>query len=63
MVAGCAVCYFFGTLWYSALSGTPLIASVSACVVPFLPCDVVKILRAALLTCRLRPALQRQGLL
>ena len=63
MVAGCAVCYFFGTLWYSVLSGTPFIASFSACVVPFLPCDVIKILLAALLTCRLRPALQRQGLL
>jgi len=32
-------------------------------VVPFLPCDVVKILLAALLASRLRPALKRQGLL
>ena len=63
MVLGCAVCYFFGTLWYSILSGTPFFASFSACVVPFLPCDVVKILLAALLASRLRPALKRQGLL
>lgn len=63
MVVGCAVCYFFGTLWYSILSGTPFFASFSACVVPFLPCDVVKILLAALLASRLRPVLKRQGLL
>ena len=63
MVLGCAVCYFFGTLWYSILSGTPFFASFSACVVPFLPCDVVKILLAALLASRLRPVLLRQGLL
>ena len=63
MVLGCAVCYFFGTLWYSILSGTPFFASFSACVVPFLPCDVVKILLAALLASRLRPILKRQGLL
>ena len=63
MVLGCALCYFFGTLWYSILSGTPFFASFSACVVPFLPCDVVKILLAALLASRLRPALKRQGLL
>ena len=63
MVLGCAVCYFFGTLWYSILSGTPFFASFSACVVPFLPCDVVKILLAALLASRLRPVVLGQGLL
>ena len=60
---GYVVGYFFGTLWYSILSGTPFFASFSACVVPFLPCDVVKILLAALLASRLRPILKRQGLL
>ena len=63
MVLGCAVRYFFGPLWYSILSGTPFFASFSACVVPCLPCDVVKILLAALLASRLRPVLLRQGLL
>ena len=29
MVLGCAVCYFFGTLWYSILSGTPFFASAA----------------------------------
>ena len=29
MVLGCAVCYFFGTLWYSILSGTPFFVSFS----------------------------------
>ena len=66
-VIGCVIalliCYFFGTLWYSILSGTPFFVSFSACVVPFLPCDVVKILLAALLASRLRPVLLRQGLL
>lgn len=48
MLAGLAVCYAFGTLWFYALSlradgETALSAVLSVCVWPFLPFDLVKI--------------------
>ncbi len=62
MAAGVAACYLFGTLWFMALTGTGLGASLSYCVLPFLPGDAVKIALAALLAQRLRPSLHRMGL-
>lgn len=50
MVAGCAACYLLGTLWFSVLSGNGFVASLAMCVFPYLPCDVFKILLAAVLT-------------
>lgn len=50
MVVGCAACYLLGTLWYSVLSGNGFLASLAVCVLPYLPCDVCKILLAAVLT-------------
>lgn len=63
MVLGCAVCYLFGTLWFMQVSGLTLAVSLGYCVLPFLPGDVIKILLAALLTIKLRPALKRQNLI
>ncbi len=61
MAAGVFVCYFFGTVWFMALTGTGLAASLSLCVLPFLPGDAAKIALAAFLGLRLRPALARMG--
>lgn len=63
MVVGLAVCYLFGTLWFMALTGMNLAASLSYCVLPFLPGDAVKILLAALLTLRLQKPLRAMGLM
>ena len=62
MVIGVAVCYAFGTAWFIFLTKTTLAASLSACVLPFLPGDAVKIVLAALLTGRLKKPLARYGI-
>ena len=59
MVAGVAVCYVFGTVWFMVLTGTPLWTSLTWCVLPFLPGDAVKILLAALLAKRLQAPMRR----
>ena len=64
MVAGTAACYAFGTAWYCFESGTPLIPALSACVFPFIPGDLVKmvvamtmgpVIRNRLVTAGIRP--------
>ena len=50
MALGCAECYFFGTVWFLALTGMELKAALALCVLPFLPGDAVKIALAAALT-------------
>lgn len=50
MVVGCAACYLLGTLWFSVLSGNGFVTSLAMCVFPYLPCDVFKILLAAVMT-------------
>ena len=62
MAAGTAVCYLFGTAWFMFLTKMSLSASLSACVLPFLPGDAVKISLAALLTLRLRTPLRALGI-
>ena len=54
MIIGTAVLYAFGTAWFCAMSGTSIIPALSACVLPFLPGDAVKIICASLLGARLR---------
>lgn len=56
-VIGCAGCYVLGTIWFMAVTGLNLATSMTYCVTPFLPGDVVKIVLAALLATRLRPVL------
>ena len=59
MVAGVVVCYVFGTVWFMVLTKTPLWTSLTWCVLPFLPGDVVKILLAAFLARRLETPMRR----
>ena len=49
MVLGCAACYLFGTLWFMVLMQMDFFAALALCVVPYLPCDAVKIALAAVL--------------
>ena len=48
-VLGTAVCYAFGTAWYCFAMATPLPAAMAACVLPFIPMDLVKIIVAILI--------------
>ena len=57
MVLGLAVCYILGTIWFMYVTSNSLAVSLSYCVIPFLPGDVVKIMLAAVLTLRLRISL------
>lgn len=54
MAAGTAVCYLFGTIWYLILMKSALLPALTACVFPFLPGDVFKILLAAVCASRLQ---------
>ena len=60
MVAGLAVCYLFGTLWfcYVYATGYSLGAAVMMCVVPYLLPEVVKIALAVLVIRRVGPHLK-----
>ena len=46
MLLGTAVCYAFGTVWFCAVMGTDMAAALGACVLPFIPGDMIKMLLA-----------------
>lgn len=60
MVLGCAACYLLGTIWFIALTATPLMTALGWCVIPYLPGDVIKIALAMLLTVQLDKRLPKQ---
>lgn len=62
MTAGTLVCYVMGTVWFSFVSGASLAGSLSACVLPFIPGDALKILLAASLCRRMQKPLRVMGL-
>ena len=62
MTAGTLVCYGMGMAWFSLTAGTSLSASFSACVLPFIPGDLIKIALAAVLSLRLQKPLRSAGL-
>lgn len=53
MVAGIALCYVFGALWYAYLSGISFVASLMLTVVPFIAADAFKLILAFLIINRL----------
>lgn len=59
MAAGVLACYALGTVWYMALTRSPLWLSLSYCVFPFLPGDAVKIALAVALAGRLEKPLRK----
>ena len=52
-VVGCDACYVPGTIWFMVLTGLDLPTSLTYCVIPYLPGDVIKIALASLLTIQL----------
>lgn len=62
MAAGTLLCYAMGTVWFSLTTGANLAGSLSACVLPFIPGDLIKILLGAMLCLRLEKPLRSAGL-
>ena len=54
MIAGTAVCYCFGSLWFWVITGGPAWSVLLSCVLPFLPGDALKIVAAVQLVKRLK---------
>lgn len=57
---GTASCYVLGTIWFMILTGNTLAASLSLCVIPFLPGDALKIIAAVFIVGALKPVLIRE---
>ena len=53
-VLGLAACYAFGTAWFVILTGKGLVPALTACVVPFIIPDAVKITLAWLISTRVK---------
>ena len=63
LIAGTVCCYLAGMLWFCAVTGSALPAAFSACVLPFLPGDALKIALAVSLCLRLHRPLRAMMLL
>ncbi len=59
MVIGVAICYMFGTIWLARVAGMDFNAALAACVIPFIPADIVKMILAVIAGPALRKALRR----
>lgn len=59
MVIGTAILYLIGTVWFIAVTKMALLGALSACVLPFLPGDALKIAAVCLIAPRLRTALKQ----
>lgn len=62
MSAGTLLCYAAGAVWFMITTGTSLWGCLTACVLPFIPGDLIKIVLAALLCLRLQKPLRGAGL-
>ena len=64
MILGNAVCYAFGTVWFTAVTGKySFPAALSVCVVPYVVPDLCKIALAYVLTLILRDRLRAEHIL
>ena len=63
MVLATAVLYAFGTAWYCVQAGVDLQTALAACVLPFIPFDLIKMVLALLTGVPVRRRLERAGLL
>lgn len=59
MMAGTVILYFIGTVWFMKYTGTALSAALAACVLPFIPGDLIKMVLVCVLYTRLHPYLQK----
>ena len=63
MVLATAVLYAFGTAWYCVQAGVGLREALAACVFPFIPFDLMKMILARLAGTPVRRRLEQAGLL
>ena len=63
MVLATAVLYAFGTAWYCVQAGADLQTALAACVLPFIPFDLMKMVLALLICIPVRRRLEQAGLL
>lgn len=63
MLAGTAVLYALGTVWFVMQTGNTLNAALAACVFPFIPGDLIKIALATITASALRKRLKSFGIL
>lgn len=63
MAAATAVLYAFGTAWYCVQAGVDLQKALAACVFPFIPFDLAKMVAALAVGMPVRRRLERAGLL
>ena len=63
MTLATAVLYAFGTVWYCVQAGVDLQTALAACVFPFVPFDLMKMVLALLVGVPVRQRLERAGLL
>ena len=63
MALATAVLYAFGTTWYCVQAGVDLQSALAACVFPFIPFDLTKMVLALLTGVPVRRRLERAGLL
>ena len=63
MVLATAVLYAFGTAWYCVQAGVDLQKALAACVFPFIPFDLMKMVLALLTGLPVRRQLEQAGLL
>ena len=63
MVLATAVLYAFGTAWYCVQAGVDLQQALAACVLPFIPFDLIKMAAALLIGVPVRRRLEQAGLL
>ena len=54
MTLGIALCYLFGTIWFTIAYNTTFLAALSTCVIPFLIPDAIKVLVSAFIVNRLK---------
>jgi len=62
MAAGTLLCYAAGAAWFMLVTGSTLWGCLTACVLPFIPGDMIKIALAAALCLRLQKPLRSAGL-
>lgn len=58
MLLGTLVLYSIGTVWFTIVTGTEALTAITACVLPYLPADVLKIAAATALSVPLRKKLR-----
>ena len=63
MVLATAVLYAFGTAWYCVQAGVDLQKALAACVLPFIPFDLMKMVLALMIGAPVRRRLEQAGLL